>query len=105
MRGLEVKLSTIRPSEMADLAGELDHGALHPQTDAEKRNLFLSRIRDRRNLPLDPAGAKPSGNQDPRDAIEASLGALLLDPLRHHRPDLHAAVIGDSSIADRLGEA
>src|SRR5262249_12461770 len=59
-----IELCRVRPAETRDMAGELDDGALHPQTDSEVWHALLPGVADGLNLPLDPAVAEAAGDED-----------------------------------------
>ena len=60
---------------------DLDHRALHTETDAEVGNPFLPREFDRGDLPFDPADAEPARNKDAVHALEHFPCTLALDVL------------------------
>src|SRR5690606_42149063 len=59
-----VELGRARAAQPADVPGELDHGELHPEADAEEGNAVLARKADRGDLPLDPAIAEAARDED-----------------------------------------
>ncbi len=102
VRRVGIELSTVGTGESAEIPRELDHRALHPEANPEEGNQLLPRVRDRGNLPLDPAASESAGNQHARDVGEMLLGAVPLDFLRIHGLDRHLAVVGDSAVRDGL---
>ena len=64
------------------VAGELDHGALHAQANAEERNLPLAGKADRLDLALDAALAESAGHQHAVEAAQQPLGPFAFDQLR-----------------------
>src|SRR5688572_14957750 len=48
-----IELRRVRPCEPTDMARVLDHRALHPEADAEVRDVLLARVADRLDLALD----------------------------------------------------
>ena len=65
----------------------------------------LARVADRRDLPLDSAHAKPSRNQDPVDPRERPRRAASLDLLRVHPGEVHADVVREPAVRQRLDQA
>ena len=71
----------LAPSKSEHVAGELDHGALHAQADAEERDAAFAGEADRLDLALDAAIAEAAGHEHAVDAAQHALGALALDLL------------------------
>ena len=63
--GLRVELGRVGTVHPRHVAGELDHGRLHPEADAEIRDVVLARDARRLDLALDPAVAEAAGDEDP----------------------------------------
>ncbi len=63
------------------VAGELDHGALHAQADAEEGNAALAGEADGVDLALDAALAEAAGHEHAVDAGQQPLGPFALDRL------------------------
>ena len=75
------------PARPHDVAGELDHRALHAQADAEERNAALAGVADRLDLAFDAALAEAAGNEDAVVAGEQPLGPFALDLLALNAAD------------------
>ena len=72
------ELTTVRIRQAQDIASKLNHGALHPEADSEKRNLKFASKLNRLNLAFDASHAEAAGNQKPIDAFEKNLWPLPL---------------------------
>jgi len=77
--GVFVELGGVCGVESDDIAGELDHGTLHPETDPKERHASLARPTDGLDFAFNPAFAKAAGDQNPVVAGEQSLGTFALD--------------------------
>ena len=96
MRRPRFKFGAVGPGQLQHAAGELDHGALHAQADAEVGNFAVSRKATSLHFPLDAPHAEAAGDQNAVDARQERVGVLRLEffglnPLHDH--------------AGRMGEA
>src|SRR5438067_9704905 len=105
VRRLRVELGGVRAGEAADVAGELDHRALHAEADAEVRHALLARVPYGLDLPLDATVAEAAGHQDAVDVGEVARGALALDLLGVHPADVHARLARDPAVGEGFDEA
>ena len=64
-RGLRVELGGCGAGQAAQVAGHLDHHALQPEAQPQRRDLVLSGVAQRAELALDAADAEPARNADP----------------------------------------
>src|SRR5438105_15696491 len=64
VRGRLVEFARVRALEHAHVAGKFDARRLHAEADSEVRNLFLARVADRVQHPLDAALAEAAGDED-----------------------------------------
>ena len=90
------------PGQADDVAGELDHRALHPQADAEERNLPLAGKADRLDLAFDAALAEAAGHQHAVVAGQQPLGPFALDLLALDPLDADLRPVGDAGMVERL---
>ena len=81
VRRVLVELPGVSALHAADVARELDDGALHAEADAEIRHLVLAAILDGVYLALDAAHAESAGDNDavgtPQPLCHRVLGELL----------------------------
>ena len=105
MGGARLELRGVGARETADVARVFDHRALHPQADPEVRDAPLSRELDRLDLALDASIAEAAGHEDAVDVAEVGLDAVPLHVLGVHPADVHARLVGDPAVGDRLDEA
>jgi len=71
MRGVRVDLGRVGLLQAAHVAGELDHGHLHPEADAEERHAVLARVAHGGDLAL--GAARPEAHRH-EDAVRALHG-------------------------------
>jgi len=90
------------PSNPA-LPGELDHGELHSQADAEVRDPLFARVLDRADLALDAALPEAARHEDRVGAAQAA-DPVRLDRLRIDVTDVDPAAGMDTGVDQRLGE-
>ena len=105
VRRVRVELPAVGTGQTAEVACELDHCALHPQTDTKEGNQFLPGIGDGGDLPFDPSPTEATRHQHAGHVVEVLLGAIPLDLLRIHGLDGHKAVVGDAAVRDGLEQA
>src|SRR5262252_477713 len=105
VRRRRVELRGVRAGEPAHVARVLDDRALHAQTDAEERHPPLARVADRLDLALDPPIAEATRHQDAVDTRELRLGAVAFDVLGVDPLHVHARLVGDTAMGERLHEA
>ena len=70
MLGIRVHFGAVGIGEAQHIASELDHGALHAQTDAQERDLLFPGIFDGRDLAFDAAVAETGSDQDATEAAQ-----------------------------------
>lgn len=92
LRGL-VELGGIRFRQSAHIAGELDGRDLHAETDAEIRDVVLTRVFRGEDLALGATVAEAAGNEDTIHVTDDRLRAVVLDGLRLHADDVHLRVV------------
>jgi len=73
VRGRGFELGGVRACQAADVAGILDTGGLHAETDAEVRNLLLAGEADSVQHALDAALSEAAGNQNAVESIQLRL--------------------------------
>src|SRR5262245_20079406 len=105
VRGLRGELGRVGVLEPQDVAGILDHRALHAEADAEERHAALAREADGLDHPVDATQAEAARDED---AVHG--GHLLLHPAPHQPVRLdpvqaHARVVGDAAVGQRFVEA
>ena len=102
VRRVLVELGRVGAGQADDVAGELDHGALHAQADAEERNAPLAGVADRLDLALDAALAEAAGHEDAVVAGEQPLGPFALDLLALDAADADLGAVGDAGVVERF---
>src|SRR5262249_48364735 len=85
-----------------DVAGELDHGALQAQADAEEGHAALAGVADRLDLAGDAAVAEAAWHQHAVHPRQHTVRALALDVLRLNLAHQHARLQRDPSVVQRL---
>src|SRR5712691_10611187 len=90
MRRLGIHLRRVRALQAEHVTRELGHRDVHPEADAEIRNLPLARDAAREDLPFPPARAEAAGNKDAVDLFEQpgrflERHSLRVDPAYAHR--------------------
>jgi len=99
---LGVHLGRVRPVEPADVAGELRDGDVHPEADAEVRDLVFARHSAGEDLPLPASRAEPTRHEHAVDTCE--LGPRLVE--RHvlgvDPAHVDVAAVVDSRVLERL---
>ena len=103
VRRRRIELARVGAVESHDVAGELDHGALQPEADAEERHTSRSRAyRTAAILPSTPLMPNPPGISTPCDIAERFLGGLPAEVVGGHPPDLHVGPVVEPSVIERL---
>src|SRR5690349_24023244 len=102
MRCLDIEFAGIGGGQPANVAGKLDHRHLHPETDAEKWNVVLTRITNGRNLPLATAIAEAARNKNAIGVFKKPVDAFLLDLLRLDAVKIDVNAIGDATVHQSL---
>ena len=95
---LGVELGGVRSVHAGDVARKLDHGHLHPEADAEERDLLLARRLRGPDLALDPPLAEPARDQDPIRRLERRL----IEVLRVDQLHLDVDPVVVATVAERL---
>src|SRR6185436_20626275 len=86
----------------ANVAPELDHSALHSETQSQERNPFRARITNRRDLAFDAALTKTARNQDAVIAAQQPLRAFRFNVLTADPPNSNLSPMCDSRVVERL---
>ena len=87
------------PGKLDDVAAEFDHGALHAQANAEKRNAAFAGEANGFDFAFDAAFAEAAGHQHAVEAGQQPLGAFVFDQFALNalnadlRPMVNAGVI------------
>src|SRR5262249_41986149 len=105
VRRVRREFRRIRAGQPAHVARELDHGALHTQTDAEVWKPLLARVADRLDLALDTAIAEAARHENAVDVGEMRGGTVTLDVLGVDPHDVHLGLMRDAAVHQRLDEA
>ena len=104
MRRLRIELRRVRIRPADDIARVLDRRTLHPQADAEERDLVFTRILDREALARHAAAAEAARHEDAVHALEERRILLQLLRLDALHVDLavmrHARMV--QGLVDRL---
>src|SRR5919199_6505724 len=101
--GLDVELGRVRALHPGDVAGEIAHGDLHAQADAEVRDAVLARELDGADLALDAAAAEAAGDEDAVGAAEDRVrDRLVLQGLGVDPVDLDLPAVQVAGVAQRL---
>src|SRR4029079_1099786 len=102
MRCLDIEFARISARQPANVPGKLDHGHLHAETDAEKRNFVFARVTDRSNFPFATPIAEAARNQNAIGIFEKRVGVFLFDLLRLDAVEIDSNLIGNSSVNQSL---
>ena len=99
--GLE--LGAVGVGHRADVARELDDGDLEPEADPEERQAVLARPAHRLDHPLHAAIAEAARHQQPVVSLEQLRRRILVgEPVAADPLDVHADVVGDAAVSQRL---
>ena len=82
------------------MAGELDDGDLHAQTDAQEGDLLFSGVADGHDLALDAAPAEAARHQHAIHISDHLLARAALQSLGIHAHDLYAAVVCGAGVGE-----
>ena len=85
-----------------DMAGELRHRHLHPQADAEIRDVILPGVLGRQDHALDAPAAEAAGHENAAAAGEALPDVLRRQGLRVHPADGDGGVVGGAGVVQGL---
>src|SRR5262245_4268750 len=88
--------------EIANVAGEFNHGTLHPQAQAQKRDTLRAGVTDGRNFALDAALAETARNQHAVVTREQPLRPFGLDVLATNSADANLGPIRDARMVERF---
>ena len=102
MRRVLVELGRVGAGQVADVAGELDHRALHAQADAEERNALRAGVANRGDFAFDAALAEAAGHQDAVVAGQQPLGPFGFDVLAANAADADLGAVGDAGVIERF---
>src|SRR3989304_1363355 len=92
----------MRAGQIADIAGELDHGALHAEADSQKWNPLLSRVADGGDFPLDAPFAESARHQDTVVAGQPPLRSLRFHVLAADATDADLRAVSHSGVVQRF---
>ena len=88
--------------QVAHVAAEFDHRALHAQANAEERNALRAGVANRRHLAFDAALAEAAGHQDAVVAGQQPLGPFRFDILALNAADADLRPVGDAGMIERF---
>ncbi len=103
-RRLEVHLGRVGALHAGHVAGELADRDVHPQADAQVRDLAFPRGARGADLALPSTAAEASGDQDAVGAIEPRRDLGVADGLGVDPVDLDLAAVVDGRMLERLGD-
>src|SRR5690349_6259894 len=92
----------MRLFEFEDVPRELDGRDLHAETQAQIWNVVLARKLCRLDLAFNAALAETTGHKYPAQPFEHFCSAILFDLLGFDAHDLHAAIVSNAAVHDRL---
>src|SRR5215469_3116241 len=106
IRRVRIEFGTVGGFHATNVERVFDDGALHPEADAEVRNLLFPRILDRANHSGNPAFAEASGNENAIELTElrrllSVFEALGLDPVNPGSQIVNQPAM-DESLAEAL---
>src|SRR5947209_1079813 len=102
VRRVAVEFRAVRAREPDDVARELDHRELHPQTNTEVRDLVLARVLDHLHHAFHAALAETARNEYRVHAFQERADSVLLDRLRIHVTDVDSPARVDPGCDERL---
>src|SRR5262245_4553025 len=105
MRGVRIELTGIGPDEAANIARKLNHGHLHSQTYAEKRDVILSCVANGLYLAFATAIAKSARYQNSVDLISKCCSSHFFNFLSLNTVDLDFRLVGDAAVNQSLEKA
>ena len=77
MRRVGIKFGRIGAAQTADVAGKLDHRALHAEADAEERNLVFAGVFNRLHHAFGAALAEAARHENAVEPFEFAAAVLL----------------------------
>src|SRR5579863_3086792 len=86
------------------IAGSLDHGHLHTETDAEIRHVALARELGRANFSLGTALAEAARNQDAVDVLEERRRIFVFEDLALDPVEVDLHFVGDTAMRQRFDQ-
>src|SRR5262245_60610304 len=98
VRRTGIELARIRAVETAHVAGVFDHHGLHPQADAEIRDLVLARVADRVDHALDAALAETAGHQDAVVVLKLPFPIVAIDTFGFDPVNIHMELMSERSV-------
>src|SRR5262245_28459440 len=101
-RGAE--LSRICFLDAAEIARRLYHGHLHPETDPEIRDLALARELRRLDFPFGTALPEAAGDENSVHVLQKRRRILALEHLGLDPVEIHANLVGDAAVGERLDQ-
>ncbi len=99
--GIEFRRVGILPS--ANIPCKLDDRALHPQADAEKRQIVLTGITHRLQFAVDAPIAETRRDENARHVLKQLVGVLLIDLVGEDVLEIHLHAIGGAGQDEALG--
>ncbi|GBD36451.1 hypothetical protein HRbin36_01576 [bacterium HR36] len=102
MGRVAVEFRAVRLAQPEHVPGKLDGCALHPQTDAEKGNLFFPGVANGFDLSLDTAIAEAPRHQHPVAIGKDALRPIPLDFLSIHFPYRNPRRMGQPGVVQRF---
>ena len=102
MRRFGIHLGRVRALETEHVTGELRDGDVHPQADAEVRDLLLPGDPARQQLALPPAGAEAPGDEHAVDLLQQPGGLLERHAFRVDPAHVHRATVMRARVLERL---
>ena len=102
---LRIELGAAGVLQAADIAGKLDHGALHAQADPEEGDSMRPGIVDRLHLATDAPIAKTAGDQDTVRRAQDLPGIAVLQHPCVNPVDLYRCPVGNAAVTDSLVDA
>jgi hypothetical protein len=104
LRAVGVELGGVGLPEAGLVAGELDHHALQPEAQAERRDPVGAGIGERTDLALEAADAEAARHADRVDVVQQPGGVdRVLALVGGDPPDLDLRLVGEPTGAQRLG--
>src|SRR5258706_7419833 len=102
MRRVQVELRRMRLGQFQNVSREFNRRDLHAEAQAEVGDLVFARVLGGQNFPLHAAFAKAARHQDAAEPFQNFFRAVLFNLLGVQLHDLHAAIIRNAAVDDRL---
>lgn len=98
MRGVFVKFGGIGVFESAFVAGEFDGGDLHPEADAEIRDVVFASVFGGEDFSFDTAISESTGNKDAIDIADDGFRTFIFNRLSFYADDLDFGIMEGSGV-------